>query len=94
MDITQEKVDALNAKLKVKLTSEDYQEKVEKVIVNYRKTASIPGFRKGKVPMGQVRKMIGKSVLIDEVNKLLQEVIYKHITENKVEVLGKMYFII
>ena len=88
MDITQEKVDALNAKLKVKLTSEDYQKKVEKVIVNYRKTASIPGFRKGKVPMGQVRKMIGKSVLIDEVNKLLQEVIYKHITENKVEVLG------
>ena len=88
MDITLEKVDALNAKLKVKLTSEDYHEKVEEVIVNYRKTASIPGFRKGKVPIGQVRKMIGKSVLIDEVNKLLQEAIYKHITENKVEVLG------
>jgi trigger factor len=88
MDITQEKVDALNAKLKVKLTSEDYHDKVEKVIVNYRKTASIPGFRKGKVPMGQVRKMIGKSVLIDEVNKLLQEALYKYITENKVEVLG------
>ncbi|MGC6469954.1 MAG: trigger factor [Flavobacteriales bacterium] len=88
MDITQEKVDALNAKLKVKLSGEDYHDKVEKVIVNYRKTASIPGFRKGKVPMGQVRKMIGKSVLIDEVNKLLQEAIYKHITENKVEVLG------
>ena len=88
MNITQEKIDALNAKLKVQLSSEDYQEKVEAVIVNYRKTASIPGFRKGKVPMGQVKKMIGKSVLIDEVNKLLQEAIYKHITENKVEVLG------
>ena len=46
MDITQEKVDALNAKLKVKLSGEDYHDKVEKVIVNYRKTASIPGFRK------------------------------------------------
>ena len=88
MNITQEKIDALNAKLKVQLSSEDYQEKVEAVIVNYRKTASIPGFRKGKVPMGQVKKMIGKSVLVDEVNKLLQEAIYKHITENKVEVLG------
>ena len=88
MNITQEKIDALNAKLKVQLSSEDYQEKVEAVIVNYRKTASIPGFRKGKVPMGQVKKMIGKSVFIDEVNKLLQEAIYKHITENKVEVLG------
>ncbi len=88
MNITQEKIDALNAKLKVQLSSEDYKEKVEAVIVNYRKTASIPGFRKGKVPMGQVKKMIGKSVLVDEVNKLLQEAIYKHITENKVEVLG------
>ena len=88
MNITQENIDALNAKLKIQLTSEDYQEKVETVIVNYRKTASIAGFRKGKVPMGQVKKMIGKSVLVDEVNKILQEAIYKHITENKIEVLG------
>ena len=88
MNITQEKIDDLNAKLKVEVSAEDYQSKVEEVIVNYRKTASIPGFRKGKVPMGQVKKMIGKSVLVDEVNKLLQEAIYKHITENKVEVLG------
>ena len=88
MNITQEKIDDLNAKLKVEVKADDYQSKVEEVIVNYRKTANIPGFRKGKVPMGQVKKMIGKSVLIDEVNKLLQESIYKHITENKVEVLG------
>jgi len=88
MNISQEQIDKLNAKLKVEVSSKDYQDKVNEVIVNYRKTASIPGFRKGKVPMGQVKKMIGKSVLIDEVNKLLQEAIYKHITENKVEVLG------
>jgi len=88
MNITQEKIDALNAKLKIQLTNTDYQEKVDTVIVNYRKTASIPGFRKGKVPMGQVKKMIGKSVLIDEINKILQEAIYKHITENNIEVLG------
>jgi len=88
MNITQERIDDLNAILKVQVLAADYQTKVEEVIVNYRKTASIPGFRKGKVPMGQVRKMIGKSVLIDEVNKILQEAIYKHITENKVEVLG------
>lgn len=88
MEITQEKIDALNAKLIVTVKHDDYQEKVENVIVNYRKTASIPGFRKGKVPMGQVKKMIGKSVLVDEVNKMLQEAIYKHITEQKVEVLG------
>lgn len=88
MNITQEKIDALNAKLKISVEAADYQEKVEQVIVNYRKTASVPGFRKGKIPMGQVKKMIGKSVLIDEVNKLLQEAIYKHITDGKLEVLG------
>jgi len=88
MNITQESIDDLNAKLKVEVSAKDYEAKVQEVIVNYRKTASIPGFRKGKVPMGQVKKMIGKSVLVDEVNKLLQEAIYKHITENKVEVLG------
>ena len=75
-------------KLNISVEAADYQEKVEQVIVNYRKTASVPGFRKGKIPMGQVKKMIGKSVLIDEVNKLLQEAIYKHITEEKLEVLG------
>ena len=88
MNITQEKIDALNAKLKISVEAADYQEKVEQVIVNYRKTASVPGFRKGKIPMGQVKKMIGKSVLIDEVNKLLQEAIYKHITDGKLDVLG------
>lgn len=88
MNIIQEKIDALNAKLKISVEAADYQEKVEQVIVNYRKTASVPGFRKGKIPMGQVKKMIGKSVLIDEVNKLLQEAIYKHITDGKLEVLG------
>tara|TARA_B110000003_G_scaffold276580_1_gene324151 strand:- start:17503 stop:18843 length:1341 start_codon:yes stop_codon:yes gene_type:complete len=88
MNITQEKIDALNAKLKISVEAADYQEKVEQVIVNYRKTASVPGFRKGKIPMGQVKKMIGKSVLIDEVNKLLQEAIYKHITDGKLKVLG------
>ncbi len=88
MNITQESINDLNAILKVEVSEKDYEAKVQKVIVNYRKTASVPGFRKGKVPMGQIKKMIGKSVLIDEVNKLLQESIYNHITENKVEVLG------
>ena len=83
MDIKQEKIDDLNATLVVKVTNDDYKEQGEKIIVNYRKTANIPGFGKGKVPMGQVKKIV-KSVLVDEVNKLLQEAIYKHITENKV----------
>ena len=88
MKITQENIDKLNAKLKINLVESDYRQKVDDVLINYRKTATIPGFRKGKVPMGQVKKMIGKSVLIDEINKMLQEAIYNYITENKIEVLG------
>ena len=88
MKITQEKKDDLNALLKINLSSKDYQQKVNDVIKNYCKTANVPGFRKGKVPAGQIKKMYGKSILVDEVNKLLQDSIYKYITENKIEVLG------
>ena len=82
MNITQERIDELNATLKVQVAAADYQDKVDAVIQNYRKTANIPGFRKGKVPVGQVKKMYGKAILVEEVNKLLQEAIYKHITCN------------
>ena len=88
MNITQERIDDLNALLKVQVSAADYQEKVDAVIQNYRKTANIPGFRKGKVPVGQIKKMYGKAILVEEVNKLIQEGIYNYITENKVEVLG------
>ena len=88
MNITQERIDDLNALLKVQISAADYQDKVEAVIKNYRKTANIPGFRKGKVPVGQIKKMYGKAILVEEVNKLIQEAIYNYITENKIEVLG------
>ena len=88
MNITQERIDDLNALLKVQVSAADYQEKVDAVIQNYRKTANIPGFRKGKVPVVQIKKMYGKAILMEEVNKLIQEGIYNYITENKVEVLG------
>ena len=88
MNITQERIDDLNALLKVQVSAADYQDKVDAVIKNYRKTANVPGFRKGKVPVGQIKKMYGKAILVEEVNKLIQECIYNYITENKVEVLG------
>ena len=77
MNITKENVDALNAVVKVNIVAEDYNDAVAKVLANYRKTANIPGFRKGHVPMGMVKKQYGKSVMIDEVNKLLQESLNK-----------------
>lgn len=88
MNITKENVDALNAVVKVDIVAEDYQAKVTKVLNDYRKTANIPGFRKGHVPMGMVKKQYGKSVMIDEVNKLLQESLNKFLVEEKLDILG------
>ncbi len=88
MNITKENVDALNAVVKVDIVAEDYQTKVSEVLQDYRKKADIPGFRKGHVPMGMVKKQYGKSVMIDEVNKLLQESLNKFLTEEKLDILG------
>ncbi|WP_282069354.1 trigger factor [Olleya namhaensis] len=89
MNITRENIDALNAVVKIDIAKEDYSAKVEKILVDYRKTANIPGFRKGQVPMGMVKKQYGKSVLADEVNKILQEALSKYLAEEKLDVLGQ-----
>ena len=89
MNITRENIDTLNAVVKVEIAKEDYSDKVEKILSDYRKTANIPGFRKGHVPMGMVKKQYGKAVLVDEVNKLLQDALNKYLTEEKLDVLGQ-----
>mgnify|MGYP001590522950 FL=1 len=88
MNITREDIDALNAVVKVDIAKADYSDKVEKILSDYRKTANIPGFRKGHVPMGMVKKQYGQAVLVDEVNKLLQDAIGKYLVEEKLDVLG------
>jgi len=88
MDITREQIDDLNAIVKVAITKDDYSDKVAKILNDYRRTANIPGFRKGHVPMGLVKKQYGKAVLVDEVNKLLQDSLNKYLTEEKLDVLG------
>jgi len=88
MNITRENIDALNAVVKVDIAKEDYTAKVEKILSDYRKSANIPGFRKGHVPMTLVKRQYGKAVLVDEVNKLLQDALNKYLTEEKLDVLG------
>ena len=88
MNITRENIDALNAVVKVDIAKEDYSDKVEKILTDYKKSANIPGFRKGHVPMGMVKKQYGKAVLFDEVNKLLQDALGKYLVEEKLDVLG------
>lgn len=88
MNVTRQDVDALNATLTVEVTPEDYAAKVKSTLDNYRKTAKIPGFRPGHVPMGLIQKQYGKSVLSDELNKLVNEALNNFIKENKIEILG------
>ena len=88
MNVIRQDVDALNAVLKVKVSPEDYQNKVKATLEKYRKTAKIPGFRPGHVPIGLVQKQYGKAVLADELNKIVNDALYGFITENKIEILG------
>jgi len=88
MNITKENIDALNAVIKIDIIAEDYQAKVAELLADYRKKADIPGFRKGHVPMGMIKKQYGKSIMIDEVNKLLQESLNKFLAEEKLDILG------
>jgi trigger factor len=88
MNITKENIDDLNALLKVEIKKADYEENVEKVLRDYRKKANIKGFRPGMVPIGLVKKMYGKAVQLDEINKLVSESIHKYLHDEKVEILG------
>lgn len=88
MNITKEQIDALNAVVKVAITKEDYADNVEKVLVNYKKNASIPGFRKGAVPMSLIKKQYEKAIMAEEVNKLLQKSLNDYLVEEKLDILG------
>ena len=88
MNIVKENIDDLNALLKVEIKKVDYEENVEKVLKDYRKKANIKGFRPGMVPIGLVKKMYGKAVQLDEINKLISESIHKYLHDEKIEILG------
>ena len=88
MDITQENTDELNAILKIKVVPEDYRENVDKILRDYRKKAAMPGFRPGMVPFGMIKKMYGKGVMADEINKLLYNSLYDYLEKNKIDILG------
>ena len=89
MNVSLENVDKVSALLTVKLEKADYQEQVDKSLKSFRQKAQIPGFRTGMVPMSLVKKMYGKSVVADEVNKLLSEQVYGYIKDNNLNILGE-----
>ncbi|MDB5025019.1 MAG: tig [Mucilaginibacter sp.] len=89
MNISQEKIDKLNAVVTINIKPEDYQPRVDKAIKDQAKKAKIPGFRPGMVPPSHIKKMYGKSILVDEVNNLLSDTLNNYINEQQLEVLGQ-----
>ena len=88
MNISLQNVDSVSAVLTVQIEKADYQEKVEKALKTLRQKVNMPGFRKGMVPAGLIKKQYGVSVLAEEIDKLLQEKVFEYIRENKVNMLG------
>lgn len=89
MNITRKDIDSLNAILTVQIAEADYAGSVDKILKEYKNTANVPGFRKGHVPMGMIKKQYGQSVMLDEVNKLVQKSLNDYLVEEKVELLGQ-----
>jgi trigger factor len=89
MNISQEKKDSLNAVITINISTEDYQARVEKAIKDQAKKATIPGFRKGMVPSSHIKRMYGKSILVDEINNLLSDTLNNYLNEQQLEVLGQ-----
>lgn len=88
MNVVEERIDDLNAVLRVKISPEDYAEQVEKTLRDYRKQANLPGFRPGKTPMSLIKKKYGKAVLAEELNKAVNQSLHEFITTNNLNVLG------
>ncbi|CAG5006927.1 Trigger factor [Dyadobacter sp. CECT 9275] len=88
MEVLLEKNSPTLASLKVKLTKEDYQPKVDKTIKDYSKRVNLKGFRPGKVPSHVIQRMYGKSILVDEVNNILSKTVSSYIRDNKLQVVG------
>lgn len=89
MKVTLNKTDNVNGIIAIELEKNDYQENVDKSLNQFRQRANIPGFRPGRVPKGIIQKMYGKSILADEINKLVSNELYNYIKDNGLNILGE-----
>ena len=87
--ITRETIAPLTDKLTVNLAKDDYYPSFEKSLKEYAKKANIPGFRKGMVPAGLVKKMYGTSVFTDEVLRTVEKELNQYVTQEKLDILGQ-----
>jgi trigger factor len=89
MKISKTSIDDLNVVVRIAIEKQDYEPTVNETLKDYRKKANMPGFRKGMVPAGLIRKMYGKAAVADEVNKLLSRELTKYIADENLNILGE-----
>lgn len=89
MNVSFQNIDKVSALLTIKLEKADYQQAVDKSLKSIRQKAQMPGFRKGMVPMNLIKKMYGKSVAAEEINKILSEKVYDYIKEKDLDILAE-----
>ncbi|MDR1762343.1 MAG: trigger factor [Dysgonamonadaceae bacterium] len=88
MNVTLNKIDAVNAAITIGLAKSDYEGKVENRLKKIRKTVNLPGFRKGNAPASAVKRMYGASVMIEEINDMVSEALNDYIRDEKIKILG------
>ena len=89
MKISKTSIDELNATIRLTIEKQDYEATVNEKLKEYKKKANMPGFRKGMVPAGLIKKMYGKSVLAEQVNQILGHELSKYISDEKLSILGE-----
>ena len=89
MKISKRSIDDLNVVVRIAIEKQDYEATVNETLKDYRKKANMPGFRKGMVPAGLIKKMYGKAAVADEVNKLLSRELTKYISDENLNILGE-----
>ena len=89
MNIVKEDINNTHAVIRIKIAPEDWKPKVDKTLKDYRKSANIPGFRPGMVPMSIINKRYGKAVLVEEINNVLSDSLTKYIKDNELRVVGE-----
>lgn len=87
--VARENIGLLNDKITVKVTKEDYLPSFEKKLKEYSKNANIPGFRKGMVPTGMVKKMYGPSIFTDEILKTVEKELFTYLDTERPDIFAQ-----
>ena len=87
--VVREDIGSLSAVLTLTVTKADYEPKLSTELNKRRKKAQLKGFRKGKTPMGFIKKMYGRAILADAINEMIQKELTRYIADEKIQILGQ-----